>query len=317
MQGVIRKSWNYPSVLLITATFFWGGNAVVGRFLAPGFSPITISFIRIFFSVIIILPFIIEPLKKDWPQFKKHIGLFFWFALTGVIGYNFMSYWALAYTTAINVAILNSLSPIFMMFLSFIIMREYPKRNVVLAVIISLIGVMWVMFDGSITRLMSIQWNIGDVIMLGGVVSWAVYSILLVRNKVKIHPLALFGYSSIFAVTLLAPFTLYEWLRYDSVFSTATVTQWLGLLYLGIFPSIVSFIFWNRSVFLMGPSRCSVYMNLTAIFAAILGFILIHETLSFAQVIGGFLISIGVYIATRFKVKQNSRQEKEKIYLTK
>lgn len=312
IYGVIRKSWNYPPVLLMTATFFWGGNAVVGRFLAPAYSPITISFIRIFLSVVIILPFIIEPLKKEWPQFKTHISLFFWFALTGVIGYNFMSYWALSYTTAINVAILNSLSPIFMMFLSFIIMKESPKRNVVLAVIISLLGVMWVMFDGSIIRLMSIQWNIGDVIMLGGVLSWAVYSILLVRNKVNIHPLALFGYSSIFAVVLLTPFTLYEWLRFDSVFSTATGTQWLGLLYLGIFPSIVSFIFWNRSVFLMGPSRCSVYMNLTAIFAAILGFVLINETLSFAQIIGGILISIGVFIATRFKVKQSVRQEKEK-----
>ncbi|GAE27602.1 permease of the drug/metabolite transporter [Halalkalibacter wakoensis JCM 9140] len=313
MNEIIRRSWNYPSILLITATLFWGGNAVVGRFLAPDLSPITISFIRILFSVAVILPFIFTPLKKEWQQVKKHIGLFFWFAVTGVIGYNIMSYWALSYTTAINVAILNSLSPVFMIFLSFIIMREYPKRNIILAVIFSLIGIVWVMFDGSITRLMQIEWNIGDVIMLGGVLSWAVYSILLVRKKLNIHPLALFGYSSIFAVILLAPFTLYEWIKYESVFSIATGTQWLALLYLGIFPSIISFVFWNRSVFLMGPAKCSVYMNLTAIFAAILGFIFINEALSFAQVIGGALIFSGVYIATRYKTRQEVNKKKRKI----
>jgi drug/metabolite transporter (DMT)-like permease len=94
----------------VIATLFWGGNAVVGRFLASDFSHVTISFIRIFLSVIIILPFIMEPLKKEYHQIKKNIGLFFWFTLTGVIDYNFMSYWALTYTTAINVAILNSLN---------------------------------------------------------------------------------------------------------------------------------------------------------------------------------------------------------------
>lgn len=301
MNGIIRQTWNYPAILLIVATLFWGGNAVVGRFLATDFSPVTISFIRILISVLIILPFIFNVLRKEWVQVKKHIPLIFWFALTGVIGYNFMSYWALSYTTAINVAILNSLSPVFIMFLLFIAKKEYPKRHIIVAGLISLLGVIWVMFDGSIARLMSIQWNLGDVIMLGGVLSWAIYSILLVRNKLNIHPLALFGYSSIFAVILLTPFTFYEWGRYGSIFTTATEVHWLGLVYLGMFPSIVSFLFWNRSVFLFGPSRCSVYMNLTPFFAAVLGVIMINEKLSVAQVIGGLLIFSGVFVATRSK----------------
>ncbi|WP_017728757.1 DMT family transporter [Halalkalibacterium ligniniphilum] len=301
MGGVIRQTWNYPTILLTFATFFWGGNAVVGRYLAPEFSPVTISFLRILLSVLIILPFIFEPLKKEWGQVKKHLPLFFWFALTGVIGYNFMSYWALSYTSAINVAILNSLSPIFIMFLSFVIIKEVPKGRIIFAVIVSMLGVVWVMFDGSIVRLLAVQWNFGDVVMLGGVLSWAVYSILLMRKKLNVHPIALFGYSSIIAVFLLIPFTVYEWVKYENVFAVATHLHWAGLLYLGVFPSIFSFLFWNRSVYLIGASRCSVYMNLTPVFAAILGVFLINENLTFAQGIGGVLIFVGIFIATRFK----------------
>ncbi len=312
MNGVFQKAWNYPAILLIIGTFFWAGNAVVGRFLAADLSPVTISFVRIFISVVVILPFILKLLKKEWVQVKQHLSLFFWFALTGVIGYNFMSYWALTYTTAINVSILNSLSPIIMIFLSFIIMKEYPKRHVIVAVLLSLIGVIWVMFDGSITRLINIQWNIGDIIMLGGVLSWAVYSILLVRKKVNVHPVALFGYSSILALFILSPFALYEWVSYESVFTIATNVQWLSLLYLGIFPSIVSFLFWNRSVSLIGPSKCSIFLNLTPVFAVILGVLLIGETLSVAQATGGLLIFSAVYIANRFGKSKNVNEREMK-----
>ena len=96
---------------------FWGGNAVVGRFLAGSVPPVTISATRLTISVLVFTPFVIQLLRQDWEQAKRHWGGIVAAAITGVIGYNLLIYWALNYTTAINARIINSTSPLFYWFI--------------------------------------------------------------------------------------------------------------------------------------------------------------------------------------------------------
>jgi drug/metabolite transporter (DMT)-like permease len=96
-----NKVQNNAYILLIFCTLFWGGNAVAGKYLAGSIPPATIFFMRLAISLLIVLPIVFPLLKREAPVARKNIKLLFILAITGVIGYNLFSYWAVNYTSAI------------------------------------------------------------------------------------------------------------------------------------------------------------------------------------------------------------------------
>jgi drug/metabolite transporter (DMT)-like permease len=296
MKQFLEKCWNQPYLLLVLTTFFWGGNAVVGRFLADSLPPITISAIRISISVLIFIPLVYKIMKKEWPQAKKHFGTLLVLACTGVIGYNLLIYWALNYTTAINATLINSTSPLFIGVLSYLFLKEKLTVRHFLSMIVSMVGIMWVTSQGSLARLWGLEFNRGDLIMFAAVLSWAIYSVIIPKISNRFSPFSLFGYSLAVAFLLSVPAAWVE-LQFRDIHSFG-LSEVISLLFLGIFPSLCAFIFWNRSTLMVGPSKASVFINLTAVFASLLGFFILNERLSVAQLIGGFLVFLGVFISS-------------------
>ncbi|OLN21782.1 hypothetical protein BTO30_13070 [Domibacillus antri] len=288
----MKKLQNNAYILLIFSTLFWGGNAVAGKYLAGSIPPVTISFIRLAISLLIVLPFIFPLLKREASAARKNVKVLFILSITGVIGYNLLSYWALNYTTAINSSLLNSTSPLFIFLLSYLLIGEKITWKYTLSIILSMTGVMIVITRGSIERLLSLQFNAGDLIMLLAVTMWAFYSILVRDASKKMSSLGIFGYSLLIGFILMIPASIIElsFVPMDRI----GLTEWTALFYLGIFPSICSFLLWNRAVALIGPSRSSIFMNLTPVFGALIAFFVLGERITVPQIIGGALVFIGV-----------------------
>lgn len=305
---LIQRLGNAPYLLLVGAALFWGGNAVAGKFLAGSLPPVTISFTRLGIGVLIMSPVIIRLFRHERAALREHFKLLFFLAVTGVIGFNLLIYWAVNYTTAINATLLNSTSPLFIFLLSALLIGEKMELRYWVSMAISMVGVLIVITHGSVERMLALQFNIGDLIMVLAVISWSLYSIYIKKISGKLPSLAIFGFTLALGFMVMVPAVAIE-LAFVPV-GEVNLAEWSALFYIGIFPSICSFLLWNRAVALIGPSKASISLNLIPVFGTVAAFFILGEVIAIPQIIGGCLVFIGVFI-TSFTKKKTVQLAKE------
>lgn len=293
-----------PVALLLIATILWGGNFVIGRAVANDLPPFTLAFFRWCVALIVFLPIIYPSLKREWPQIKKHWVIILVLGFTGVASFNTLVYIALHYTTSINASLMNMLTPVIIYILSFIFLKEKLNRNQVIGTMISFIGVMTIISNGSIKALQHFTFNKGDLIVIIAVVLWSIYSLLIKQYAKELPGHSTFLVSIAVGIVMLLPFSIHETL------TTTMVIHWSGtsifaVLYTGVLASIVAFIAWNTGVVKLGANRAGIYLNFIPVFATIFAVIFIGEKVLLSQVIGGLLVVAGVYWTGKKIVNKN------------
>ncbi|MQR95903.1 DMT family transporter [Fictibacillus phosphorivorans] len=285
-----------PYVLLVVANLIWGGNFVIGRAITSSLPPVTLSFLRWCTAFLIFLPFAVPFLRKEWQMLKKHWQIVLILSITGITGFNTLLYIALHYTTSINASIVNTSTPILLFLLSFVFLKEKLNAKQIAGALLSLIGLLFIISKGSIAVLLQLSFNKGDLIVIGAVICWSIYSLLIRRYAGILPTYSTFIVTAFFGILILLPFSIHEMQTKEIVWSLATIAT---ILYTGIFASIVAFMSWNTAVERVGPSKAGVFLNLIPVFAAIFAVIFIDETLAWYQGAGGVLVILGVFISTR------------------
>ncbi|MBB6454956.1 drug/metabolite transporter (DMT)-like permease [Salirhabdus euzebyi] len=297
-------------VLLLITVIIFAGNLLVGRAIndLPAF---TITFFRCFIALLIILPFGIKQLKAKRELFKKEWKPLIGMGFTGIILFNLLVYSSLVYTTSTNAAIVETTAPIFTIIIGALFLKERLNKLQYFGMVLSLTGAIWVITKGSWQVITGLQFNIGDIIMLVAMLMWSIYSILVKEHNSKYPAYGGLTIMLSLAVVVLFPFALVEWLR--GIESLFTLEKILGLLYLGIFPSIIALMFWNKGVQDIGPSRASIFLNLLPVFTIIGAVLFLGEKVIWAQLFGGFLVITGVILSTRGKGKRKDVMQEEKL----
>lgn len=237
-------------------------------------------------------------LKKQW-----QVVLIL--SITGITGFNTLLYIALHYTTSINASIVNTSTPILLFLLSFIFLKEKLNTKQVAGALLSLVGLLFIISKGSITILLQLSFNKGDLIVIGAVICWSIYSLLIRRYAGILPTYSTFVVTAFLGILILLPFSIVEMQTKEIVWSLATIAT---ILYTGIFASIVAFMSWNTAVERVGPSKAGVFLNLIPVFAAIFAVLFIDESLAWYQGAGGVLVILGVFISTRITKKEKHIQ---------
>ncbi|MGP4081154.1 DMT family transporter [Pseudalkalibacillus sp. R45] len=298
MKSILSKLQELPYLLLVIATFFWGTNFVISRLLVNEIPPLQLSFIRWSIAFLVFFPFIIKDMKQNRTMIRKNWKVLLAMALTGVAGFNTLLYIAVQYTTSINASLVNSLAPLLMVLLSVIFLKEKLFKIQYIGVILSFVGVFTVITDGHLETLLALKVNPGDLFVFAAVILFSIYSVLMKKFGVDLPKKTTFIVTIFIAVISLIPFALWE-----SSYRAFSVVKLpfeavLAAVYLGIFPSIVSFICWNEGVMKVGPAKASNYLHLIVFFTTILAVAFAGERLVVAQVIGGLFILTGVILAS-------------------
>ena len=177
---------NSGGIMLLLATFFWGGNAVAGKLANGEVSPMLLTFFRWFLASIIVVVIARRHLIDDWKAIKENIWYFVLMAPIGFTLFNLMLYSALTYTTALNVTIEQAAMPMFIFLINFIVFRAKPLLIQLVGYTVTLIGVLLTVSGGDYDRLLNLEFNRGDVIMIFAAFSYAAYSVGL-RAKPQMH----------------------------------------------------------------------------------------------------------------------------------
>lgn len=128
--------------------------------------------------------------------------------------------------------------------------------------------------------------------MLVAILIWTIYSIIGRKTK-TIPPIAATAVSVLLGLIIMLPIIVISDLNF-----TLSNKAIIGIVYMGIFPSVGSFIFWNVSLRRIDASKAGIYLNLITVFTAIIS-LLLGNTISFIQIMGGILVFIGVYLTSQ------------------
>lgn len=285
--------------LLVTATALWGGNFVIGRSFVNTLPPFALALFRWIVAFFTLLPFGLKELKNNRKIWKEHRIALLFMALTGIAMFNTLVYIAVHYTTSINASLINSSTPIMIMILSVIFLREKLSWKQGIGIILSLIGVLFIISRGEWSQVLSLTFNKGEMWMLLAVTTWAIYSILVKKFGGIFPQYGSFLYTIIVGIIMLIPFASYEYIKGATyIWNLHSV---LGVLYVGIFASIVAFLCWNKAVIHIGPGKAAPFLNLIPVFATVFAILFLNEQLMLTQVIGGALVIVGVFISSFLK----------------
>ena len=287
-----------PYLLLSLTSLFWSLNWVIGRAIVGHVTPLTLTFIRWVVAVAVMLPFAWPEVRAHWPVIRRNWKVIVWLGFWGTGLHNAFAYFGLQYTTATNGVILNSSIPILIILLGWVLYRETITRVQMLGVVVSLAGILAIISRGDLAVLATLALNKGDLIVLFGMVFWAAYTVFLRMKPAGLPGLALLACCGTVGVALLFPLMLFEMvvLGGRAEFTPATVA---AMLYVGIFPSFVGYVFWNRGVAEVGPNVAGIFVHLMPAFGALLAWLFLDERIYLFHLVGIALILAGIALTTR------------------
>jgi drug/metabolite transporter (DMT)-like permease len=294
------------AALLTVPPLLWAGNAMVGRLLADSMPPLLLNALRWWSALALLLPLGWRAVGS--PQRRAEI-LQRWrplarLGLLGVGAYNALLYLALQTSTPINVTLIASSAPVWMLIVGAIFHGERPRATQGLSALLSLAGVLTVLVRGEPGRLAALRLVPGDLWVLIAALSWAVYSWQLARPDAALRGNArpqwnwaefilvqvLFGvvWASAAAAgeAVLAPHAL----RWSPAVAAA-------LVFLGLGPSVLAYRCWGLGVAAAGPAVAGFFANLTPLFTAVMSAGLLGEPprvyhgVAFALIVAGIAVS--------------------------
>lgn len=281
-----------PYVLMIIVVFIYAGNIIVGKAINELY-PFTITFFRLLVAFLFLLPLGYRGALDARHTFITYKRPFFMMALTGIALFNTFLYGALQFTSATNVSVLESAIPVVTLLLSAWLLKERLLLIQRLGIILSFIGSVTVIINGKFLQLAEIPWNVGDLIMFGAIISWAIYSVYV---KQYMHLFPTFGAPLVMtgvSLVIVIPFLLIEWYMFG-IPKLFTMKYVLGLLYLGVFPSFIALILYNRAVDMLSASEASVFLNFLPVVTIAAAYMWLGETITLMQLIGSVVVITGV-----------------------
>ena len=292
---------NLAYILLVLTTLFWSGNFIVGK-AASSYEvpPFSLNFYRWLFAGLILLPFTFNEILKKKIYILDNIGFFIILGITSITIFNSTVYYSLYYMQVISGVLMISTIPVWIMFISSILGIEKTNKFQISGVILSLLGVLFIITKSDLAVIKNLAFNRGDLIMASGMFAWALYSALLKKKKFEISQIALLEVVIITGLIFLIPIYILEMIFGNQIVLGKPFI--LTLSYVVIFPGLASFFFWIKGISIIGANRAGVFLHLMPVFGSIMAIILFNEKFMFYHLLGAIFIIAGITLSNK-KIK--------------
>ena len=297
----MKNKNNFAYILLILTTLFWSGNFIVGKAASTyEIPPFSLNFYRWLFAGLILLPFTFSEILKKKNYIFNNLGFFIILGITSITIFNSTVYYSLYYMQVISGVLMISTIPVWIMFISSILGIETTSKFQIIGVILSLLGVLFIITKSDIDVIKNLAFNRGDLIMATGMFAWALYSALLKKKKYEISQITLLEVVIITGLIFLIPIYILE-MNYGNQISLDKPFI-LTLSYVVLFPGLASFFFWIKGIGIIGANRAGVFLHLMPVFGSIMAILLFKEKFMFYHLLGAIFIIAGITLSNK-KVK--------------
>ena len=296
------KSIYFAFILLVASSLFWSGNFFTGKVASLyNLTPFKLSFLRWSLAFLLLLPFTYRKIYEDFEKYKKNLFFLILTSILGVTIFNSFTYLSLETSMVINSSIMASITPLLIIFFSWIIYKTPTYFMQFFGIILSIIGVLLIISKANINNLFSLNFTEGDLWMLGAVFAWGLYSVLLKKIDSTLSQLATLEVMIFIGLIFIFPFYLIE--AQKNSYLPKDSTEILMISYVAIFASITSFFAWNKGVSILGANKASLFLHLIPVFSSIWAIMFLGEKFSFFHLIGTIFIIIGIVLSNSIRQK--------------
>lgn len=288
-------------ILLILCTFFWSGNFVLSRYIHDEIHPVQLAFIRWGIILAFFSPYMILHRKPIIEAFQKH---FFLLSLQGILSvflFNLLLFFGMTDTTATNGLLINSVTPLMIIFIAFALYGERLSLLQVAGILLSMLGVAFLVLKADLENLYALTFNPGDIYIILGAAAWALYSVLLRQKPKFLNAIEFFSTTVISGFIALGLLYFFFDFHTDATHLIHNGKVVMTILLMVIFPSTLSFLFWTKSVESIGAGKAGQFVHLMPLFGSFLAYIVLGETLEFYHAAGAVLIGAGIYISLFYR----------------
>ncbi len=281
-------------IKLVLTAVLWGGTFIAGKIIAGNVGHFSAAFLR--FAVA--SAFLTCMLRKSdgglrIPD-KKHLIPLVLLGMTGVFAYNGFFFSGLKRIDAGRAALIIACNPVFICLFSSLLFKEKLSPRKILGIVTSLSGAVTVITRGDFSEILGNSLGTGEFFIFCCVLSWVSYTLIGKTVMDSLTPLAAVTWSSIIGTLfLLVPAVL------EGVFRkmpTYAPSEWMSLFYLGFFGTVLGFRWYYEGVKAIGPVKAGLFINFVPVAAVLMAFFLLGEPLSSSLVVGGLLVSFGVFL---------------------
>ncbi len=286
-----------PYLALLGAAALWGSNPVLGRLIGGHVPPITLSWLRWLLALAILVPFTWAQRRAIAAALRVHWRILVPLAMLANVPQSALVYQGLQTTTAVNVGLLNSSIPALILVLGAVFFARSASLLQAAGITLSICGVGVILFQGSIARILALELNRGDLFAFAGMLTWALYTLLLPRRP----PLSLLGFvacMSLVGVVLCAPAVLAEIALAGAPRLNGAAL--LAILYIAAGPTLAGTLAFSYGAERVDPVHAGVFIHFMPVFASVLAIAVLDEHLhsyhfaGFALVLAGALLALGV-----------------------
>jgi drug/metabolite transporter (DMT)-like permease len=276
------------SLYLVLATLFWSGNYVVGKAAVASMAPLELTFWRWALAAVPLL-FLAQFVEKpDWRAVLRRWPALLLLSALGMSGYTLLLYGALGYTSALNASLITAANPALIVVMAIVLLGEKTTRLGWLGICLGLFGVLLVLTQGELSRVLSLSINTGELLMIGAIIVWGFYTII--ARRLDVPAIAATAVQVVMAAVSLAPFAL----ALNVQFPDTPAEGW-SMAYIAVFPSLGAYLLWNLALKSIPPGTAGNYLNLMVVFTAIIT-VALGTPLTLVQVLGGTLVVAGVLL---------------------
>jgi drug/metabolite transporter (DMT)-like permease len=274
---------------------FWGGTFIAGKRLAMEVGPYSGAFLRFLVASICLVAVTLRMEKRLPRPGKKQLIPLLLMGMTGVFLYNVLFLKGLKLIEAGRAAIIIANNPIFIAIMSALVFRDRLNPLKVSGILISVAGAVTVITRGQFSAGLGGGFGWGEAYIFGCVASWVTYSLLGKSALSELSPLVAVTYSSVIGAVCLFPAAMMEGLR-DSL--RCSPAAWACVLYLGVFGTVLGFVWYYEGIKRIGPVRAGLFINFVPVSAVFLAYLILGEPVTLSLLIGAALVSSGVYLTT-------------------
>ena len=284
--------------MLVCATLFWAGNFTLGKFAyLENIPPNSLAFLRWCLVWIILLPFTYKEILKLKNQIKRNLSLFLILGSTSVCIFTSLTYNALNHTQVINASLFNTAIPVTIILVCFLLKIEKTNIFQISGLLVSVLGILAIITRLDLNILLTLNFNSGDLFMIGAIIAWGIYSAYLRKRTFEVSLLALVQIICTFGLVFLLPLFILDITQGKNI--QLSENLFYILIYVAIFPSIGSYYCWAGAVSIIGANRAGIFLSLIPLFSTIFAMIFFNEKFLFFHFIGSVLIILGLFLSNK------------------
>jgi drug/metabolite transporter (DMT)-like permease len=220
-------------------------------------------------------------------------------SITSISVFNSVVYYSLNFTQVLNGALMISIIPILIIFISFIFKTEKINFSQIIGLILSITGVATIVTRLDFSKLINLDLNKGDLWLLVAMLSWAIYSTMLKTHKTGLNYLTFISVIVTLGLIFLFPQFLFEFNNQELIKFNFAFFLIIG--YVVLFAGLGAYIFWNKAVLIVGPSRAGIFLHLMPVFSSFMAIFLLNEKLMNFHIFGAIAIILGIYLSSKKK----------------